>query len=169
MKKFLYVLFYPIILIYKFCFKLKVKHFFCEVTIEKIDTLSGRDFEELVELIFKFSGYKTKLTKASSDYGADVIATKNGVTVAVQTKLYYNHQVGNSAVQEVNSALKYYNANFACVVTNWKFSAQAKNLAKVENVVLLDRTDLINFLTCVQNGEKEKVFCGLVKQFKINA
>lgn len=168
MKKVLYVLFYPIILIYKFCYKLKIKHFFCDVTIEKIDALSGRDFEELVELIFKYCGYKTTLTKASSDYGADVIAKKRDITWVVQTKLYYNHQVGNSSVQQASSAINYYNANYACVVTNWKFSAQAKTLAKVQNVLLIDRQNLIDFLNCLKQGKKEKFFSNLKSYIVLN-
>lgn len=168
MKKFFYVLFYPIILIYNYCYKLKIKHFFCDVTIEKIDALGGRDFEELVELIFKYSGYQTSLTKSSSDYGADVIAKKRGITWVVQTKLYYNHQVGNASVQQASSAIDYYNANFACVVTNWKFSSQAKNLAKAQNVLLIDRQNLIDFLKCIKENRKEKFFSNLVNFMQVN-
>lgn len=168
MKKFFYVLFYPIIQIYRVLYKQKIKHFFRGVTIEKIDALGGRDFEELVELIFKYCGYKTSLTKASSDFGADVIAKKRGITWVVQTKLYYNHQVGNASVQQASSAINYYNANYACVVTNWKFSSQAKTLAKAQNVLLIDRQNLIDFLNCIKQGKKEKFFSNLVKVMQIN-
>lgn len=168
MKKFFYVLGYPLILIYKFFYRQKIKHFFKNVTIEKIDVLTGRDFEQVVELIFKYCGYKTTLTKASSDFGADVIVTKHGLTWVVQTKLYYNHQVGNSSVQQASSAIKYYHANFACVVTNWKFSSQAKTLAKAEGVLLIDRANLVEFLDCVKTGRREKFFSNLKKVMQIN-
>jgi hypothetical protein len=57
-KTFFYYLFYPFILIYKIFYKQRLKSFFKGITIQKIDTLTGEQFEKIVELIFKYNGYK---------------------------------------------------------------------------------------------------------------
>ena len=167
-KTFFYYLFYPFILIYKIFYKQRLKNFFKGITIQKIDTLTGEQFEKIVELIFKYNGYQTRLTPASSDFGADVIATKKRITWVVQAKLYYNHAVGSKSVQEVTSALNYYKAHFACVITNWKYSQQAKILAKTQNVLLIDRNDIIEFLNHVKNKTGKNIFTNLKKLIKIN-
>ena len=163
MKKFLYILFYPIIYVFNWFYKLQIKHFFKGVTIQKIDALTGRDFEQIVALIFRFCGYRTKLTKASNDYGADVIVKKGFKTIVVQTKLYYNHAVGGAAVSQVASAKSYYNADYACVVTNWKYSNQAKNLAESQHVMLIDRGMIEEFLAVIKQNKKEKFFSSIYK------
>lgn len=150
--------------------KLNKKHiggFFKKLTISKIDALTGEQFEDVCELIFKYVGYDVLKTKTSNDYGADLVINKK-LKIVVQCKLYYKHGVGNHSVQEVTSALKYYKAAFAVVITNWKFTNQAKTMAKVQNVVLLDRNDLISFIEDVKNKTKNSKIYNLENCFSVN-
>ena len=45
-------------------------------------------------------------------------------------------------MQEIAGALKYYNANQGVVVTNSEFTSGAKDLAKANNVILIDGRNL---------------------------
>ncbi len=143
----------------------RVGMFLKDLTISKIDTLTGEQFEDVCKLMFQFAGYNVKNTPASNDYGADLVLTKK-LTIVVQAKLYYKHGVGNHSVQEVTSAIKYYNAHFACVITNWKFTKQAQTMAEMQSVVLIDRQDLENFLLDVKEGTKTSKIFNLEKNFK---
>lgn len=129
----------------------KIKSAFFEVSIDNIDAINGEEFEEIVCLILQYYGWKTKKTPKSHDYGADIIAKKWFRKMIVQTKLYYNHLVGNSAVQEIVAARKYYKIKDACVMTNWHFSKSAISLAEKNNVKLFDRKFIVDFLNKVNN------------------
>ena len=68
--------------------------------------------------------------------GADVIAEKDGIKVAIQCKLY-NNPVGNDSVQQVLAGKVFYGAQFAAVVSNSEFTKSAKQIAEISNVLLL--------------------------------
>lgn len=115
-----------------------------------IDLMSGEDFEWFVVYLFDQLGYKAERTKSSGDQGVDVLAQKGKTKVAIQTK-HYSKPVGNSAVQEVVSGGKYYSADKTMVVTNNVFTKSAKELAKVNNVILWDRYILEEKLNEIYN------------------
>ena len=96
--------------------------------------------------MFRKMKFKVDETPVSGDYGADIILKKWGLTIAVQCKLYYNHSVGNKAIYEVHAGKGYYNADVAMVITNYHYSKPAQELAKKLNVILLDRSDVVNML-----------------------
>ncbi len=100
-----------------------------------IDSMSGLEFENYLEKVFRNIGYYVKLTPKVNDQGADLILTMGGVKTAVQAKRY-SKPVGNKAVQEVISAREYYGCDKALVVTNNKFTKSAEELARVTNVSL---------------------------------
>jgi len=71
-----------------------------------------------------------RLTPASGDQGADVIAESlDGKRTVIQAKKWQG-SVGNSAIQEVLGAMLYYDANDAFVITTSFFTDSAKALAK---------------------------------------
>ncbi|MCD8203135.1 MAG: restriction endonuclease, partial [Prevotella sp.] len=112
------------------------------LSMNQIDALTGIQFENLLEVYFKKLGYKVKTTKVTSDYGADLILTRNGKTTVVQAKRYKN-KVGLKAIQEVVASKAVYNAESAIVVTNNYFTSSAWELAKANHVYLIDRNKLI--------------------------
>ena len=62
--------------------------------------MTGIEYESFVAKYLRQHGYhNVSVTKASGDYGVDVIAHKKGKKYAVQCK-YYTKPVGISAVQE---------------------------------------------------------------------
>ncbi|NEQ64298.1 MAG: restriction endonuclease [Symploca sp. SIO2D2] len=105
--------------------------------------MTGREFEEFLAKIFKRLGYQVMLTKASADYGADLLIQKEGIKAVVQAKRKQG-SVGIDAVQQVVAAIAYYHANLGMVITNSKFTENAKNLAASNQIELWDREDLKN-------------------------
>lgn len=104
----------------------------------KFDSIkTGIEFEEYLKHVFEQIGYIVQLTKITGDQGADLIITKNNVKTVVQAK-FYSKPVGNKAVQEVVSAIKYYNADKGMVVTNNCYTKSASELADANDIILWD-------------------------------
>ncbi len=107
-----------------------------ELSLDNIKT--GYDFENYVATLYKRLGYTIeKVTKKSGDQGADVIAIKDNYRYVIQAK-YYSSHVGNAAVQEIVAAIAMYKANKGIVITNNAFTQSAKELAKANNIELVD-------------------------------
>jgi restriction system protein len=113
--------------------------------IAQIDKMDGDEFERYLEQFFKAQGYKSIKTKASGDFGADVIIEKNNIRIAIQAKRH-GQNVGVKAVQEVVAAKAHYKAHEAWVVTNSEYTEQAVRLAKSNGVKLIDRQQLIDMI-----------------------
>lgn len=104
----------------------------------KSKALTGVEYEYNIAAYLKRKGYwGVKVTKASGDYGVDITAHKYGKKYAVQCK-YYTQPVGVAAVQEVVAGRAYYGCDRAMVVTNSTYTTAAKELAKCNNVTLLE-------------------------------
>lgn len=119
-------------------------NFTSKINIEEfIDSISGVEFENLLEVLFNSLGYVVLQTKASGDQGADLILKKNNVTYTIQAKRY-SSSVGNSAVQEAIAGKHYYDTDIAMVVTTNFFTPHAVSLAEKSNVILWDRDKLLS-------------------------
>lgn len=114
-------------------------------TLFDIDNMRGIEFENFLSRLFINMGYVSVVTKATQDQGADLLLEKDEEKIVVQAK-NYSSNVGNDAIQEVYSALKYYNCKRALVVTNSFFTKQAIDLAIKLDVVLWDRDKLIDLI-----------------------
>lgn len=102
---------------------------------------TGTQFELYLVNLFRDLGYKAKHNGKSGDQGADLILKKGDYVYAMQAK-YYTGKLSNTPVQEIAGALKFYNANQGVVVTNSEFTPGARELAKANNVILIDGKDL---------------------------
>jgi len=110
-------------------------------SLKKIDRFSGEEFEEYLCAVFRHRGYRVETTDASHDFGADLIASRSGYRMVVQAKRYQKN-VGVEAVQQVIGSMRYYDADYAMVVTNSYFTASAIKLAEANDVLLWDRDQL---------------------------
>ena len=54
--------------------------------IADIDKMDGKTFEKYLKVFFEKLGYKVERTKYVGDYGADLVATNNGVKTVIQAK-----------------------------------------------------------------------------------
>lgn len=110
---------------------------------------NGQDFEHWVADKLIDNGWKAHVTKASGDDGVDVIAERQGVSVAVQCKRYKG-SVGNKAVQEVYSGMKHMQLARAVVISTGKYTKSAQNLARTTGVLLLSERDVQNLWDLIQ-------------------
>lgn len=113
--------------------------------IKQIDNMTGEEFEEFLGWLFKKRGFKVTYTKASGDFGCDLLLKDRKELIAVQAKRY-SDSVGVKAVQEIIGSLKMYDATQAWVVTNSYFTKQAEKLAEMNDVYLIDRDELIEMI-----------------------
>jgi restriction system protein len=123
--------------------------------IADIDKMDGKTFEKYLKVFFEKLGYKVERTKYVGDYGADLVATNNGVKTVIQAKRYKN-KVGIKAVQEAVASKGYYNCEKAMVVTNSYFTNQARTLASRNKVELWDKKVLVRNLLKIKEDEENK-------------
>ena len=110
-----------------------------------LDKMNPYEFENYAAWLLSGMGYKKcNVTVKSNDYGADVICRHNGKKVVVQVKRYRG-KVGIAAVQQVVAAKAYYKAEEAVIFTNSYLTPSAVNLAKANNVKIIDREKLVNY------------------------
>lgn len=159
-----FVLFLPIVLIIllfkgliwiiAYCMALKKQHDEIKIynnmlnievneQLQKIDTLEGLQFEKYIGQLLKKSGFENvTVTKGTGDFGADIIANKDGEKYAFQCKRF-STPIGPKTIGEVLRGMNRYNCNKGIVVTNNYFTNQAIQEAKISNIELWDRNKLI--------------------------
>ncbi|MGM1023183.1 MAG: restriction endonuclease [Bacillota bacterium] len=113
--------------------------------IAEIDRMEGVQFEHYLAELFKSQGYSVKVTRASGDYGADLVIQKGGRKIVVQAKRF-SKNIGIEAVQQIYGAKTYYNSAEAWVVSNRDYTVAARNLAKSNGVRLVNRDELIQMI-----------------------
>ena len=113
--------------------------------LSKFDNTSGREFEEFVIELFKKLGYSTTVTNRSKEYGCDMMLQQSDYRVAVQTTRSES-ELTFTSVQRVLDSSRKYDSQMSVVITNNKFLSSAKNLAKIKNVVLVDRKKLLELI-----------------------
>lgn len=102
---------------------------------------AGLDFEHQCLQALKAAGYAAEATAKTADFGADVIASKNELTFAVQCK-NLNRPSGVKAVQEVVGALRHYVVDYGVVCSASGFTEAAIRLAASNQVILCDLASL---------------------------
>ncbi len=90
----------------------------------------GIKYEEYCCEYLQERGYSTKSTVASGDQGADIIAEKDGIRIAVQCKFRTEGSVGNDAIQQALAGKMYYDCDLALVITNVDFTPKAITAAQ---------------------------------------
>jgi hypothetical protein len=111
------------------------------------------EYEHFCAEILKRHGWEAHATQATGDQGVDVIASKDGLKGAIQCKRY-SSPVGNKAVQEVYSGMRFIGGNFSAVVTNAGFTRSAKVLAQSLGVHLLHHDELKSIEERLSNSNR---------------
>ena len=114
--------------------------------LHKIDFMEGHDFEYWCADLLKQNGFcNVSVTPSSADQGVDVLAEKDDIRYAIQCKCY-SKDLSNKPVQEVTAGKSIYGCQIGVVMTNRYFTAGAKELAKVNGILLWDRDKIIEML-----------------------
>ena len=107
-----------------------------------VDGMDGVEFERFMAGLLRRNGYDgVELTRASGDYGVDVIAQRDGLRYAIQCKRY-SGRLGGKAGQGGYAGARMYEADVCAVATNSSFTAAAQTLAEELGVLLWDRQEL---------------------------
>ena len=129
--------------------------------IAAVDEMSGFKFEKLVGRLMEKQGYKVGNLRASNDYGVDLIANKGDDRTAVQVKRS-KHKITRKAISDAVAGMKYYKCTKAMVVTNNRFTEDAREFARGTECILIDRSILLQWLNnvhCVRDNEQaEKLY-----------
>ena len=113
---------------------------------ELFDDLEGHEFEYYCADLLRSKGFtEVEVTRGSGDYGADILAQKEGITYAIQCKRY-TAPVGVKAIQEAYAGRDYYDRMVGAVLTNQYFTTPAVDAAKKLKILLWDRGYLESML-----------------------
>lgn len=107
----------------------------------EIDRMTGRQFEEKMSFLLESKGYRVELTPYVGDWGADLVVSRDRRKSVVQLKRW-NRSVNVKAIQEVVASKAKYGCEDAMVITNAQFTRAARELARVNHVVLWGRDRL---------------------------
>ena len=103
------------------------------------DLMEGHEFEYYCADLLKSRGFlEVEVTKGSRDYGADIVAHKDGISYAIQCKCY-DSPIGVKAIQEAYAGRDYYDCMVGAVMTNQYFTTPAVEAAKKLKILLWDR------------------------------
>ncbi len=104
-----------------------------------MDEMEGYEFEYFcADILVQNDFHGVEVTRASGDYGVDILAEKDGISYAVQCKCH-NAPVGIKAVQEIYAGRDYYDCMVGVVMTNQHFTKAAMEVAGKLKILLWDR------------------------------
>ena len=101
-------------------------------------------FEHHCAAVLQAQGWRCRITRASGDFGVDIVAEHSGARVVIQVKKWCE-PVNLSAVQEAAAGMAMYRATHGAVVSVSGYRQSARRLARANKVRLLDYPDLFNF------------------------
>ncbi|MGA8545366.1 MAG: restriction endonuclease [Mycobacterium sp.] len=110
-------------------------------TLRAIDAMSGMKFEDYVAARLRRAGWQVAFTSGSGDYGVDLIAQRDGKSVAIQCKRH-GKPVGVAAVQQVVAGARHHGCTRSIVISNQEFTHAAKQLAATHGCQLIGRKAL---------------------------
>ena len=111
------------------------------VSLTEIDRMSGLEFEKYLITVLKRQGYGSISLTEKYDYGVDIVAVKDGITWGIQAKRYKG-LVDVDAVRQVVTALAKYRCQRSMVITNSYYTEVAKEMARCNKCILIDRDKL---------------------------
>jgi restriction system protein len=122
-------------------------------TLTDVDVIGGLKFEAYVADLLRRHGYQKVSLTERLDFGVDIIAERNGERWGIQTKRYTG-RVGEYAVKQVVTGLKYYHCTRAMVITNSNYTSRAEKLAESNGCVLVDRAKLARLISHATSAQR---------------
>jgi restriction system protein len=112
-----------------------------DASMRAIDAMTGTEFEGYVAARLRRAGWQVTFTPVIGDYGVDLIAQRDGKSVAIQCKRH-GKSVGVAAVQQVVSGARHHGCTKSIVISNREFTQAAKQLAATHGCQLIGRRAL---------------------------
>ncbi|MNE27120.1 Restriction endonuclease [compost metagenome] len=98
--------------------------------------LKGIEFELEVARSYMWLGYEITMTKASGDFGVDVVAVSNSEKIGIQCK-NLSSPVGVDAIMQVSAGARFYDCTKCCVITTQGYTEPAIEMANKLGVEIL--------------------------------
>jgi len=108
-------------------------------------SLSGREIEKELNKIFRKQGYRTFLTKASSDKGIDIWLNKNDKKIIVQCKAH-KKPIGPNVARDLYGTLIASKASEAFLISISGFTTGVYNFVKRKRIKLYTLNDIIAWI-----------------------
>lgn len=123
---------------------------YINLTLSDIDLLDPFLFEAFIALMYKNKGFKVSLTQKSNDKGVDVLALSEHQNLLIQAK-HSRKSIGGNGLGEILKAVKYYENIHQkifepVIATNQELNSNALEMAKVNKIDVISRTDIKNYL-----------------------
>jgi HJR/Mrr/RecB family endonuclease len=115
-----------------------------EPRFERIDAMDGREFEARVAELLELLGYDRVEQTSYYDKGADILASKDGLRVAVQVKRW-SHPVDQKSVMQLVNGVKQYECDRGLLVTNSYLTEPAVRTANTWEIEVWDRERLAEY------------------------
>lgn len=123
-------------------------------SIEKIRSLSWREFELLVGEFYRRKGYMVEERGGPEpDGGVDVVLRKEGETVLVQCKHWKDSKVGVRPVRELRGVITHLGATRGILIASGQYTDEARRFAESNGIDLVNGDALAAMIAAVQ-GEK---------------
>ncbi|MFK0572240.1 restriction endonuclease [Endozoicomonas sp.] len=122
------------------------------LTINHLQEMDWKRFEELCHKYFQFKGYDSRLTGAGADGGVDVVLERSSpegrpVKIYVQCKAWSNQKVGVKAVRELYGVMAGDQVPIGIFVTASDFTGDAKSFAKGKKLQLISGERLLSLIS----------------------
>jgi|LSQX01.1.fsa_nt_gb restriction system protein len=111
----------------------------------ELDFMDEVFFERYLAMLFCRMGYQVRRVNYA-DNVSTLVATSNGVSYVIQARRN-RRKVNIKAIEDAIATRKHLKCERAIVVTNHFFSNGARQVAKANQVITMDRHDLIQELT----------------------
>lgn len=109
---------------------------------ERLQSMSGADFEQFVATLFRKMGYVVEGAKNTGDHGVDLIMRKENELTVVQCKRW-NDAVGEPVIRDFFGSLMNMGAHNGFIVTTSSFTSQARAFAHGKPIELIDLDALL--------------------------
>lgn len=114
--------------------------------VEELLNIEPHKFEHVCADLLKQQGYEeVKVTKRSNDKGVDIICKKGFIKYVVQCKRYSN-PVGSQDMQMFIGAMQNAEADKGIYITTSKFTREAQLMASTNNIELVDKLKLAEWI-----------------------
>ena len=122
---------------------------------ESIQSLSWREFEELVAEAFRRKGYFVlENPEKGPDGGVDLKLRKNGNLILVQCKHWKSRKVGVKTVRELYGVMAAKQASAGILATFGAFTEDAKEFATGKSIQLIAGNQLLKLISSVQKNQQ---------------
>ncbi|MGB0991167.1 MAG: DUF2034 domain-containing protein [Akkermansiaceae bacterium] len=157
----LVAIFFVFIAIVSFFRGLRVKkQFEKQKSIDSLNQLSWKEFEDITAEYFRRQGYKVEENmRAGADGGVDVWLRKNEEFTIVQCKQWKNKKVPLKDVRELLGAITAESASSGILVTSSTFTSDAIKFAREQNIQLIDGATFTAGIGQIQNGGQKLYAC----------